>query len=35
MQIKRIVVYVANSTQLPYLDFKGTTCISMDSTPDG
>jgi len=34
MQTKRIAVYVANSTQLPYLDVRG-TYISMDSTPDG
>jgi len=32
--IKRIAVYVTNSTRLPYLDVRR-TCISMDSTPDG
>jgi len=34
MQTKRIVVYITNSTRLPYLDVKG-TCISMDSTTNG
>ena len=34
MQTKRIAVYVANITQLPYLNVRG-ICISVDSTPGG
>jgi len=34
MQTKRIAVYVANSTRLPYLDVR-VTCIPIDSSREG